>query len=232
VKSRKVERLLQRQTSLTEIEASTVLEAYGISFPSTILTTGPEEARKEIIRMRGPVVMKVSSRDILHKSDVGGIIMGVTEETAFACYERILERVRKASPTSVIDGVLVQEEVPAGIEVIIGAVWDFQFGHAIMFGLGGVFAEVLDDVTFRIAPITANDAQEMMDEIQGAALLRGQRGEPSADIEALSRILVAISRLVEDYPQISELDLNPVIVRSSGAVAVDAAIRMENLGQA
>lgn len=231
MKSREVERLLQGQTSLTEIEASTVLAAYGVSFPSTILTTGPEEARKEVIRMRGPVVMKVSSRDILHKSDVGGIVMGVTEETASACYERILERVRKASPTSVIDGVLVQEEVPAGIEVIIGAVWDIQFGHAIMFGLGGVFAEVLDDVTFRIAPITANDAQEMMEEIQGAAFLHGQRGEPLADIEALSRILVAVSRLVEDYPQISELDLNPVIVRSSGAVAVDAAIRMENLRQ-
>jgi len=171
--------------------------------------------------------MKVSSRDILHKSDVGGIVMGVTEKTASACYERILERVRKASPTSVIDGVLVQEEESGGIEVIIGAVRDVQFGHAVMFGFGGVFTEVLNDVAFRIAPITESEAQEMIHETRGAALLRGQRGQPPADIKALCRILVAVSRLVEEHPQISELDLNPVIVRSSGAIAVDAMIRTE-----
>lgn len=227
MKSRDVERLLRQGTSLTELEASTVLAAYGVPFPTTILTTSSKEAQEAVRRISGPVVMKVASRDILHKSDAGGVIVGVTEETAASSYERIIESVRKAHPQSTIDGVLIQEEKSGGIEVIIGAIREVQFGHAVMFGFGGVFTEVLNDVAFRIAPITENEAQEMIHETQGAALLRGQRGKPAADIEALCRILVAISRLVEDHPQISELDLNPVIVRPRGAVAIDAMIRTE-----
>jgi len=232
MKSRDVELLLNQGTSLTEIEASTVLATYGVPFPPMILTTSPEEAQEAVRRMARQVMMKVVSRDILHKSNAGGVIGGVTEETAVASYERIIESVQKAHPQDVIDGVLVQEEASGGIEVIIGAVSDAQFGHAVMFGFGGVFTEVLNDVAFRIAPITEREAEEMIHETRGVALLRGQRGQPRADIKALCYIIVAVSRLVEDHPQISELDLNPVIVRSGGAIAVDAVIRTEAIAQA
>ena len=229
-RSQVIERLFRQSTSLTELESAAVLAAYGVPFTATVMATSPDEAQAATRKISSPVVMKVISRDISHKSDAGGVILGVTEETASASYERILNSVQKAHPNSTIDGVLVQKQESGGIEVIIGAVRDLQFGHAVMFGLGGIFAEVINDVAFRIAPLTEDEAREMIDETRGAKILRGQRGQPPADIEALCSILAAVSRLVEDCPQISELDLNPVIAKPRGAVVVDAVIRTENVG--
>jgi len=204
-----------------------VLSSYGVPFPQMKLTNSPEEAQAVARKMSGPVVMKVVSRDILHKSNIGGVISGITEDTAAASYIRILNQVQKSCPQCKIEGVLVQKQELEGIEVIIGAVRDCQFGHVVMFGLGGIFTEVMNDAVFRVVPLTMDDAREMIISIRGHAILHGLREQPPVDIEAIGHIILSVSRVVEDYRQISELDLNPVIVRQSGAVAVDAAIRTE-----
>ncbi len=229
--SKHIRALLQQDRSLTEIEAVTILSEYNITFPATVLATSPKEAEAAVRKMGGPAVMKIVSRDISHKSEVGGVITGITEETAAATYERILEEVHSAFPKATIEGILVQQQEVGGVEVIIGAIRDLQFGHAVMFGLGGVLAEALTDVVFRIAPLTKHDAREMIDSIRGTAILYGQRGQAPAKIEALSYTLMGVSRFVGDYPQVAELDLNPVIVTKEKAVAVDALIRVEDAEQ-
>jgi len=230
--SKDIRTLLQQDRRLTEIEAATVLKEYNIPFPAMVLTTNPEEAKAAAQKMVGSVVMKIVSRDISHKSDAGGIITGITEETAAATYERILKKVHSVCPEATIEGILVQQQEVSGVEVIIGAIRDVQFGHAVMFGLGGVLAELLTDVIFRIAPLTEQDAREMIDSIRGAAILYGQRGQSPANVEALSHVLIGVSRFVADYPQVAELDLNPVIVTKDKAIAVDALIKVEKAEQA
>lgn len=224
-----VKTLLKKGTLLNEFEASKILRAYGVPFPPTFVARSAEEARAAAQKLVPPLVMKVLSRDIPHKTDVGGVVFGVTPKTAASAYQKIIERVQSACPKAQIEGILVQEQQEGGVEVIIGAFKDQQFGHVVMFGLGGVFAELLKDVTFRVVPLSEKDAQEMVQETKGAGLLSGLRGRPPVDLQAIYGILLSVSHLISDHPEISELDINPVLAGPKGAIAVDALIRVEQL---
>ena len=214
--------------SLLETEAKTVCMEYGIPVTKFELARSEEEAVKFANAIGFPTVLKIVSSDIIHKSDIGGVIVGLkNSDDVRHGYNQILQNVKKHDPKARIAGVLVQEMAPPSTEVIVGAIKDPQFGPAIMFGLGGVFVEVLKDVTFRIAPITEDDACDMISEVKAYPLLKGYRNTPPADIEAIEKILLSTSRLVTDYMEIKELDLNPVIVYEKGAKTVDARIILE-----
>lgn len=214
--------------SLLETEAKSVCLDYGIPVTKFELAKSEDEAIKFADTIGFPIVLKIVSPDIIHKSDIGGVIVGLKDKDDIRRgYNQILQNAKKHDPKARITGVLVQEMAPASTEVIVGAIKDPQFGPAIMFGLGGVFVEVLKDVTFRIAPITEDDAQEMISEVKAYPLLKGYRNTPPADIEAITNILLSTSKLIMDYPEIKELDLNPVIVYEKGAKTVDARIILE-----
>ena len=214
--------------SLLETEAKTVCIEYGIPVTKFELAKNEDEAVKFAKAIGFPTVLKIVSPDIIHKSDVGGVILDLkSADEVRQGYSRILQNVRRHDPKARTVGVLVQEMAPASTEIIVGAIKDPQFGPAIMFGLGGVFVEVLKDVTFRVAPITEDDACEMIGEVKAYPLLKGYRNTPPADMEAITKILLSTSRLVTEHMQIKELDLNPVIVYEKGAKAVDARIILE-----
>jgi acetyl-CoA synthetase (ADP-forming) len=214
--------------SLLETEAKTVCIEYGIPVTKFELARSEEEAVKFADAIGFPAVLKIVSPDIIHKSDIGGVIVGLKDaDDVRDGYNQILQNVKKHDPKAKIVGVLVQEMAPSSTEVIVGAIKDPQFGPAIMFGLGGVFVEVLKDVTFRVAPITEDDAYEMIRDVKAYPLLKGYRSTPPADIDAIAKILLSTSRLVMDHVEIKELDLNPVIVYEKGAKAVDARIILE-----
>ncbi|MGD0979741.1 MAG: acetate--CoA ligase family protein [Candidatus Bathyarchaeia archaeon] len=214
--------------SLLETEAKAVCIEYGIPVTKFDLAKTEDEAVKFANAIGFPTVLKIVSPDIIHKSDIGGVIVGLKNtDDVREGYNRILQNVKKHDSKARIAGVLVQEMAPPSTEVIVGAIKDPQFGPAIMFGLGGVFVEVLKDVTFRVAPITEDDACEMISEVKAYPLLKGYRNTPPADINAITKILLNTSRLVTDHMQIKELDLNPVIVYEKGAKTVDARIILE-----
>jgi acetyl-CoA synthetase (ADP-forming) len=213
---------------LLEPEAKTICMEYGI--PVTAFKVARNET--EAVRFAGeigfPVVLKIVSPDVIHKFDVGGVILNLgTEREVRTAYSTILENVKKHKPSARILGVLVQEMAPQSTEVIVGATKDPQFGPALMFGLGGIFVEVLKDVSFRIAPISESDAREMIAEVRANPILRGYRGQPPADVEAVVKILLNTSRLVMEHQEIKELDLNPIMVYEEGAKTVDARIILE-----
>ncbi len=218
----------QGRKSLLETEAKSVCLDYGIPVTKFELAKSENEAVKFAETIGFPIVLKIVSPDIIHKSDMGGVIVGLKDKTDIRRgYNTILQNVKKHDPKARIAGVLVQEMAPASTEVIVGAIKDPQFGPAIMFGLGGVFVEVLKDVTFRVAPITEDDACEMISEVKAYPLLKGYRNTPPADLTAITRILLSTSKLVMDHQEIKELDLNPVIVYEKGAKTVDARIILE-----
>jgi acyl-CoA synthetase (NDP forming) len=218
----------EKRNSLLEPEAKTVCMKYGIPVTKFKVARNEAEAVKFAEQMGFPVVLKIVSPDVIHKSDVGGVIVGLkTAKDVRNAYKQILANVRKHKANAKIVGVLVQEMAPSSTEVIVGAVKDPQFGPAVMFGLGGVFVEILKDVTFRIAPITEGEAREMVTEVKAYPLLRGYRNVPPADIEVIVRILLSASRLVVEHEEIRELDLNPIMVYRRGAKTVDARIILE-----
>jgi len=214
--------------SLLETEAKTICMEYGISVTKFKLAKNERETLKAAASIGYPIVLKIVSPDIIHKSDVGGVLINIknAQETRNG-YRKIMDNVMKHNPKARIVGMLVQEMAPAGTEVIVGSIKDPQFGPALMFGLGGVFVEVLKDVAFRIAPVNENEAAEMISEVKAYPLLKGYRNTPPADIEAIIKILVNTSKLVMDNPEIKELDFNPVIVYEKGAKTVDARIILE-----
>lgn len=213
---------------LLETEAKTVCMEYKIPVTNFKLAKNEDESVKFAEEIAYPVVLKIVSPDILHKSDVGGVIVGVKKaDDVRAGYEQILINVKEHEPKARIVGVLVQEMAPAATEVIVGSIKDPQFGPAVMFGLGGIFVEILKDVTFRIAPIDEDEATEMISEVKAFPLLRGYRNVPPADLKAIIEILLRTSQLVIDHPEIKELDLNPIMVYEKGAKAVDARIILE-----
>ena len=215
---------------LGEQEAREVISAYGFKVPRSVLATTHEEAVAAAREVGLPVVMKISSPDILHKSDVGGVRVGVaTELEVVGAFTAIIESARRKLPQADISGVLVQEMIRGGRETILGMTRDAQFGPMIMFGLGGIYVEVLKDVSFRIAPLTRRDAEEMVGEIRSVKLLRGVRGQPPADFEALVEGLLRLSQLVMDFPEIVEMDLNPLAVfpKGGGTVAMDARLALK-----
>jgi acetyl-CoA synthetase (ADP-forming) len=213
---------------LLEPEAKTVCIKYGIPVTKFKVAKNEAEAVKFAEEIGYPVVLKIVSPDIIHKSDVGGVVVGLkTAKDVRNAYKQILGNVKKHKADAKIVGVLVQEMAPSSTEVIVGAIKDPQFGPALMFGLGGIFVEVLKDVTFRIAPITEDEACEMITEVKAYPLLKGYRNMPPADIEAIVQILLNASRLVMDHQEIKELDLNPIMVYEKGAKTVDARIILE-----
>ena len=214
--------------ALLESEAKSVCEAYGLPIPSFKVATTEDEAVKYATEIGYPVVLKIVSPDVIHKSDAGGVIINLkTPAEVNTAYEKILNNVKNYNPTAKIVGILVQEMAPQGTEVIVGAVKDPQFGPTVMFGLGGIFVEVLKDVSFRIAPLSIDDAKEMITQLKAYPLLKGFRNTPPADIDALVNILRSISQLVSDHTEIKELDLNPVMAYPKGAKVVDARIILE-----
>ncbi|KIG01500.1 acetate--CoA ligase family protein [Caballeronia concitans] len=216
------------RTSLTAPEGKLVCDAYGISVPQEGVATSADDAAKLASFIGYPVVLKIVSPEILHKTEAGGVLVGVKNEADVrAGYATIIENAKKYDPNATIVGVQVQQMVGAGQEVIIGAVTDPSFGKLIAFGLGGVLVEVLKDVTFRLAPVTREEAASMLDGIQAAEVLRGVRGAEPVNREALITLVERVSRLVDDFPQISEMDLNPVFASPSGAVAADVRIVMD-----
>jgi acyl-CoA synthetase (NDP forming) len=213
---------------LLETEAKNVCTEYGIPVTKFSVAKNAEEAVKFAEKIGYPVVMKIVSPDVIHKFDVGGVVINLkTAKEVESTFKKILENVKKHKPNAKIIGITVQEMAPASTEVIVGAIKDPQFGQTLMFGLGGIFVEILKDVTFRIAPITEQEAKEMIIEVKAYPLLQGYRGQPPADVNAIVKILLATSRLIMDHPQIKELDLNPVIVYEKGAKTVDARIILE-----
>jgi len=218
---------LARRTRLDEAESLELLEAYGIPAAPAKLALTKREACAAAERMGYPVVMKVVAPEIVHKSDVGGVVVGVrTEAEVRDAWSEIHQRVRQAHPDAPITGILVQRMVSGGRELIAGAIRDPSVGPMLMFGLGGTFVEALGDVTFRVAPIHRLDAADMVRGFRGFKILCAIRGMPAADLTALEDVLLRLSRLAIDLPEIAELDLNPLLAFADGAVAVDARVML------
>lgn len=211
---------------LTEHEAKKLLKKYGIPVTEGYIAKSAGEALEIAGRIGTPVAMKISSPDIPHKSDVGGVALGVRDEDVEKTYAEIMARARGAAPGANIEGILVQQMAPPGHETIVGLKSDPQFGHALMFGLGGIFVEVYRDVSFRVVPVERRDALEMISETKGYAILKGIRGRKPADIDAIVNVLMAVSDMA-GKESIIELDINPLIVHERGAVAVDARAMVE-----
>lgn len=215
--------LEEGRRNLLEPEAKAICVEYGIPTPGYKVVVDPTSAAALAGELGYPVVLKVVSPDIIHKTEVGGVVVGLSSSDAVeSAYLRILESVRARRPDARITGILVQKMAPESTEIIVGSVNDPQFGHTILFGLGGVFVEILKDVTFRIAPLEERDARDMIHEIKGYAVLDGYRGFPPADQNAIVHVLLSASRLVMENPQIDQMDLNPTLIYEHGALVVDA----------
>ncbi len=215
----------KRRNNLTELESRKVLKYYKIPLVKGEIIKSLEEAKKFVEKVGYPVVLKVVSRQIIHKTDVGGVILNIdNEKKLYQAYHQIIKNVEKNAPKATITGFFIQEMIKGGVEVIVGGKYDPTFGQTIAFGLGGIFVEVFEDVSFRVVPITREDAIEMMKEIKGYKILKGYRGKPPVDFEALIDILLKTSKMLEENPEIKELDINPVFALPNGAVAVDARI--------
>lgn len=216
------------KTMLTEIEAKQLLKNAGINVVDTRLAKSKTEAVAIAKEIGLPVVMKIASADVVHKSDAGGVKLGLkTAAQVGKAYDDIMKSIKAAFPNAKIEGVSVQSMARIGVEVIIGMSKDAQFGPVLMFGLGGVLVEILKDVSFRIVPLVKRDAKEMIREIKGFPLLQGYRGSEPVDVENLENMLLKISEFIEKTPEIKELDLNPVFAYKDGAVAVDARVILE-----
>jgi len=216
-----------------EPEAIGVLERYGIPYPRHGLARSPEEAARIANDLGYPVVLKVVSPDVVHKSDAGGVVVGVGDgKLVRTAYERISDGVQAAVPRARIEGVLVCEQAPEGFEVIVGGLDDPAFGPIVMFGLGGIFTEVHKDVAFRIAPLDRRDAEDMVREIEAYPLLTvtGARGQPSYDLNAAADLLLSVSRLLLEHREIVELDLNPVRLYHKGLLVLDARLAASDVG--
>ena len=214
-----------RSGFLLEPDAVKLLEKYAVPYPEHALAHSAEEAIECAGRLGYPVVLKVVSPEVIHKSDVGGVLAGLADAPQVrAGYYRILTSVSSHLPDANIEAVLVCKQAPPGLEVIVGALDDPCFGPTVMFGLGGIFAEVLQDVVFRLAPLRRLDALEMIHEVKGYPLIAGLRGQKPSDEEALVALLLAVSKVVIEHPEIKELDLNPVRLYEHSLSVLDARV--------
>ncbi len=219
---------IEGRTVLTEVESKGLLKRAGIPVIETRLAKSKKEAISISKELGFPVVLKVASPDIVHKSDSGGVRLGLANATQVGkAYREIMSSMKQRFADAAIHGLAIQRMAPPGVEVIVGMSKDVQFGPVLMFGLGGILVEVLKDVSFRIVPITRRDAAEMIREIKGYPLLEGYRGQDPADISALEELMVKVSQFVEQNPEIKELDLNPIFAYRDSAVAVDARVILE-----
>ncbi|MEM3507480.1 MAG: acetate--CoA ligase family protein [Candidatus Bathyarchaeia archaeon] len=217
--------LNEGRKSLLEPEAKMLCKEYGIPTPEFTLAKNVDEAIDFADKVGYPVVLKIVSPDIIHKTEAGGVLIDLRNKNDVKKgFEKIIENVKNYKPNARIIGMLVQKMAPQSTEIIVGGIKDPQFGPTLMFGLGGVFVEVLKDVTFRVAPITEEDAKEMLKEIKAYPILKGYRGEKPRDEGAIVKILLAASRLMLENEEIDQMDLNPIMVYEKGASVVDARI--------
>jgi len=218
------------EANLTTEETREVLSAYGFSLPQRIVTETSREAISAANSLGYPVVMKIVSPDILHKSDVGGVKVGITEKSQVAIsFEDLISNAKRFMPEALILGVTVEEMIAPGKEVVLGSSRDPSFGPLLMFGLGGIYVEVLKDVSFRIAPLTFNEAELMIKEIRSYPILKGVRGEEPSDLIAVRESLLRLSQLVTDFSEILEIDINPLMVlpAGKGAVVIDSRLTIK-----
>ena len=213
---------------LNEAEAKKLLEQAGIPVNDTRLARTKSEAVSLSREIGFPVALKVVSPDVVHKSDIGGVKVGLINTAQVQkAYTEIIANVKESLPDATIEGVSVQKMVLPGVEIIIGVTEDAQFGPVVMFGLGGIWVEAIKDVVFRVVPVTAWDAEEMVREIKGFAVLQGYRGQEAVDLSFLAKLITRISEFIEKNPRFKEIDINPLIAYSDSAVAVDARIVMK-----
>ena len=218
----------ENRAQLTEIESKELIKGAGIPVVEAKLARTKTEAVSLSKEMGFPVVLKIVSPDVIHKSDSGGVKLGLANAAQVGkAYSEILSAIKRHYPKAKIQGISVQKMARSGVEVIIGMTKDAQFGPVLMFGLGGILVEVLKDVSFRIVPLAKRDAREMIKEIKGYPLLEGYRGQEPADIPFLEDLILKVSDFVDKNPEIKELDLNPVFAYKNRAVAVDARVILE-----
>lgn len=219
------------RTALNEVECADILRAYGFKLPGNKLCATADEAVAFSNEIGYPVVMKIASPDILHKSDVGGVKVGLADADAVrSTFESMTTSIKAKKPEANIWGVNIQQMVNDGKQTILGMSHDATFGPMIMFGLGGIYVEVLKDVIFRIAPLTERDAREMVTSIRSYKLLAGARGEKPVDIDAVVDAILRMSQLVTDFPEIAEMDINPLVAMpedKGGAIALDSRIALK-----
>jgi acyl-CoA synthetase (NDP forming) len=231
-KTRKLFRnILKKSTTpiLDEIQCKKILKSAGIRVTIPVLAKSKKEAIAAADKMRCPVVMKVISPQITHKSDIGGVKLRLeNKKQVGTAYNEIMATVKKKATKAHIDGVSIQKMAAPGLELVIGMIRDPQFGPMLIFGLGGTSVEILKDVAFRITPLTRHDAREMIRQIKGYRLLEGYRGQPPVDIKYLEEMLIKLSAFIEENPEIKEMDINPVLAYKKGAVAVDARIILDD----
>ncbi len=220
-------KLGSNQTVLTEFESKNLLKEIGIPIPEQELAVTKEETIAVAKKIGFPVVLKLMAEDIVHKSDTGAVKLNINNEAEIATAYDELMKIPSQSEKSISVQKMAVEPIT---ELIIGMTTDAQFGPALMFGIGGILVELLEDVSFRIAPITEYDAREQIHEIKGFPILDGYRGKPKADLDAIVNTLLKISDLVIKHEEINEMDLNPVFIYESGLVCVDARIILKNPG--
>lgn len=238
VNRRRVERIITRRLrtsrlQIGEVKAKSILQAYGFQIPQGYLATNVGEAMEIAERIGYPVAMKIVSPDIIHKSDLGGVRLNVTSTESVAdAYDLMMLRISQRAPDAWIEGIYVEKMLDRGLEVIIGMNRDPQFGPMLMFGLGGIFVEVMKDVTFYLAPITNEEAIQMLMATRSYEILKGKRGHKGVDLAGIANGLQRISQLTTDFPQIGELDINPFIVGEPGTepVVADARITLQAIG--
>lgn len=234
VNKRRVERILNmhkrmNRIQMGEVEAKKILDAYGFEVPPGELCVSSDQAMELADQIGYPVAMKIVSQDIIHKSDLGGVKINLhNSEAVRDAYDLMMMRIGRRMPDALLEGVYLEGMAPKGREVILGMTRDLQFGPMMMFGLGGIFVEVMKDVTFHLAPITKDEAMQMLEATKSFELLKGVRGQAAVDMDAIAEALQHISQLVTDFPQIMEMDINPFIVSSVGgqSIAADARITL------
>jgi succinyl-CoA synthetase beta subunit len=206
-----------------------ILDAYGVPTPDGEIVDDPATAESVAESIDGPVVMKIVSPDILHKSDIGGVAVGVADGDVADTYERLVTRARNYQPDATILGVQVQESVDldTGVETIVGINRDPQFGPLVVFGLGGIFVETLNDTTAELAPVTEREARTMTEEIEAAPLLRGARGREPTDVDGVVETIQRLAQLADDFPAIVELDVNPLVASPDGVQAIDLRLTVD-----
>jgi len=224
-----LERAAERGDTRLGVESMELLDAYGIPTPEGEVVSDPAAAVEVAEAIDGPVAMKIVSPAISHKSDIGGVEVGVKQSAVRSTYGNIVSRARNYQPDAPIVGVQVQEmvDLDAGTETIVGVNRDPQFGPLVMFGLGGIFVEIMEDTSFRVAPVSEPEVREMLGEIRAAPLLHGARGRTPADVDALVAVIQRVSQLVTDFPAITELDVNPVVAMPDGVAAVDLRLTLD-----
>lgn len=214
---------------IPELEAQRICRAYDIACPATVLAKSRTRCLEVAQSMGFPVVIKIFSRQIVHKSDVGGVITGIASSDELGrAYDRMMDNIAKNAPAAEIGGVIVQKQMPKGVEVVVGGLRNDQFGPVVMFGLGGIYVEVFKDVSFRLAPLDKGDALRQVRETKVFKLLQGVRGEKPCDIDALCDVIVNTGKLIAEYPEIAELDFNPVFCYPDGCTVVDARLVLKS----